>query len=113
MHLTESLLSLSRKSSRRQRFVASKLTTSRALPTSSGVGECSPNWKSRQAFCASTLLCSRLAVCSTTMRLARDEPSSRHYGVVHGGGIRDTGVEFLAQLFMSAVFLWPKVPHLE
>ena len=29
------------------------------------------------------------------------------------GGIRDTGVEFLAQLFVSTVFLWPKVPHLE
>ena len=85
MHLTESLLSLSRRSSHRQRFGASKLMTNRALPTSSGVGECSLNWKSRPALCASTLLCSRLAVCSTTMRLARDEPSSRHCGVVHRG----------------------------
>ena len=91
MHLTESLLSLLRRSSRRQRFGASKLTTSRALPTCSGVGECSPNWKSRPAFCESTLLCSRLAVCSTTMRLARDEPSSRHCGVVHRGG--ESGIQ--------------------
>ena len=85
MHLTESLLLLLRRSSRRQRFGASKLTTSRALPTSSGVGECSLNWKSRPAFCASTLLCSRLAVCSTAMRFAWDGPSSRHHGVLHGG----------------------------